>query len=160
VEAAEANAAVVYGPGGGAAVIGLTGNPAGRMYLTTTTGGLAAGSAYQMTPVTQDFLKGGVTLSAGAALVVPTAGEYLIAAQVFVNASGVGQYEIQVFKNGVLFDTATVDSTGVTSVTPAYAQIRTLAANDAISFYAGIYGSNATSVKGSNTALSIALMSK
>lgn len=163
VEAAEANAAAVFGPGGGGAVVGLTGNPAGRVYLTTTTGALTLGSYYQIAPCTTDYLIGSMTVASGG-LVVPIAGKYRISAQCVVNTASGGQYETAIYKNGSIFAVGSQATGGASTITPAYSMSRTLAAGDNISFYVGVFGSNATSVTGGTgagqTELSVELVSK
>lgn len=75
VEAAEANAAVVFGPGGGGAVVGLTGNPAGSIFLN------ANSSASTFLPFNgMSFLNGGMTddLSTNHSLIAPVTGDYLV----------------------------------------------------------------------------------
>ncbi len=82
VEAAEANAAAVYGPGGGGAIIGLTGNPAGRVYASSGTA--VTGGATAVTLNTTSYVAGTMTFtsSSGTGLHVGTTGYYAVNAQV------------------------------------------------------------------------------
>jgi hypothetical protein len=98
VEAAEANAAVVFGPGGGGAVVGLTGNPAGRIYLTADAGGVSG--VVLLNGAT--FLVGGMTddLVTNHSLIVPTTGYYLVNGGWVEVASGAGTGYSTILLNG------------------------------------------------------------
>jgi hypothetical protein len=87
VEAAEANAAVVYGPGGGGAIIGLTGNPAGRVHAVTGTIGMTTAPAF--TTVTSDYLRGGMTASTHG-LTINTTGWYQVNVNMWALMGGAG----------------------------------------------------------------------
>jgi hypothetical protein len=79
VEAKEANAAAVFGPGGGGSVIGLTGNPSARIYVGA---GQSIPSATQTTVLdyTVDYLVGGFTYGSGL-LTIPVTGKYHVSAE-------------------------------------------------------------------------------
>jgi hypothetical protein len=107
VEAAEANAAVVFGPGGGGAVTGLTGNPAGRIFLN------ANSSASTFLPFNgMNFLVGSMTddLATNHSLIVPTTGYYQVS----------GNYTCSLVSAGYGYASVLVNGTSVAIGTQGY----------------------------------------
>lgn len=75
-EADEANQAVVYGPGGGGAVIGLTGNPTCRLHQFAGES-VATGLDIQIGNLTIDWEVGGMTTGTNS-IIVPTTAKYQV----------------------------------------------------------------------------------
>lgn len=98
VEATEANAAVVYGPGGGGTLTGLTGNPAGKVICTGATY-VPSGTTTQVSLNSTVYLKGGITLVSNN-FVVPTAGIYDVVGQVSYSYNQTTAYEAYILHNG------------------------------------------------------------
>lgn len=106
VEAAEANAASVYGPGGGGAIVGLTGNPSGLAYPTTVTSITNEGIVpiQHLSTGGLGYLKGGMTLNTGSnTLDLPVSGIYQLTAQISWSNNNTASYETFILYNGTQY---------------------------------------------------------
>jgi len=134
-EAEEANAAAVYGPGGGGSVVGLTGNPAGRLYLGAGVN-VPSGTATLLANVTTDYLKGGFTAPGGSVLTVPVTGVYLVHAQTtVVFSAAANNVQLDIYRNaGIARRSITASGSGV-NWTSSVSDAISLTAGDTLSFY-------------------------
>ena len=166
VEAEEANQAVLYGPGGGGSLIGLTGNPAGRVHAVTGTLGMS--TANILLSVATDFLKGGMTASTHG-LVVPATGYYQVNSHSwFVMGGANSQAQLYLYKTTSGTPSA-ISSGDVEQVSSGVAfslglgDVVALTANDILEVRAISSVSNASMVNLNNTSynyLSASLVSK
>jgi hypothetical protein len=162
VEAAEANAAVVYGPGGGGAIIGLTGNPAGRVHAVTGTVGMSIAPAF--TSVISDFLRGGFTTSTNG-LTIPVTGWYEVNCNMWAVMGGASsQAQVYLIQNSSAVSTGTlVNLTSGQEFNLSLSDVRPFSAGDVIFPSVVSASSNATMQNLNSTAynyLSASLVSK
>lgn len=105
--------------------------PAGRIYLTSATAAIAATTNHACTPVTTDFVVGGMTV-ASSGLTVPVTGKYQINAGVIAlpGTGTFGNCYLLIYQNAVdMTETASVVSAGY-YVTVTTADCRILTAGD------------------------------
>ncbi len=135
--------------------------PAGRLSETTQT--VAASATFtQITGITTDFLRGGVTVSSNG-LVVPIAGVYRVSGAVGWGGSVATSYITAVYRNGSIVRRwdAALPAGGSGIPGPNGSDLMLLAANDTLTLY-GYQASGAnlgTIVSGADTYLSAELVS-
>jgi hypothetical protein len=157
-EAAEANAAVVFGPGGGGAVVGLTGNPTGRVHAVTMPTLVTSGNLPLFTTVTSDFLKGTPPMTASThGLTIAVTGYYQINVNSWWTASAATQFQCYLMRSNV--STTVPISSGVLDVASsgypfnlALTDVISCTAGDIIEPYGTTVTNTATSISVNNTA--------
>ena len=147
--------------------VGLTANPAGRMYQSTQQTPFAGAAWTQVTNMAQDFGVGGVTFASNA-LTVPIAGKYQLNAAVSwtgdPSGGGGSTFAVGIYKNGSRIRAGRQpNNTLNANITTAVSDLATLAANDVLTLYA--YQNTPDNLAPTNdpeliTALSVALMSR
>ena len=158
VEAAEANAAVVFGPGGGGAVVGLTGNPVGDM-VGTGNAGVTSGVTVPVN-MASNFVHGSVTFGSNG-LLIPVTGYYDIVAGASWNMVTAGGLitlgpAVNTVSAGGSINSAS-SATGWVGVN--YNRILHLTSGQRVTLLAAQYTGNAQTLAANNAWLSLSLVS-
>lgn len=137
--------------------------PAARMYFTTNSGALGAGT-YDVVPCTQDFAVGGMTctsLSGNPIITVPVAGKYLVCASINGVAAAALNLGLLVYINGSQARVVSNAPAGYWLGSVAWSGVINLAAAATVSWYFSVSGSTYTLYggAGAGTELSVALVS-